>query len=116
SENWFNWKLNSIVGARIISVPASTVFNEARRLQVLVIGILIAFFLGAIWLINRFIKLAVTQPIQRMSKLSKQVSTGDMSVEFEYDSKDEIGILSTSLNRMKISLEVAMNLLKSEGE
>lgn len=116
SENGFNWKLNSIVGARIISVPASTVFNEARQLQVLVIGILIAFLLGAIWLINLFLKLAVTKPIKHMSQLSKQVSTGDMSVGFDYDSKDEIGILAASLNRMKISLEMAMNLLRTEGK
>lgn len=116
SENGFNWKLNSIVGARIISVPASTVFNEARRLQVLVIGILIAFLLGAILLINLFLKFSVTKPIKRMSHLSKQVSTGDMSVGFDYDSQDEIGILAASLNRMKISLEMAMNLLRTEGK
>jgi HAMP domain-containing protein len=116
SENGFNWKLNSIVGARILSVPASTVFNEARQLQVLVIGILIAFLLGAVLLINLFLKLAVTKPIKRMSHLSKQVSTGDMSVEFDYDSQDEIGILAASLNRMKISLEMAMNLLRTEGK
>ena len=113
-DNGFGWQLNEIIGAKIVSVPASTVFNEARRLQFLVIGSLSIFFLLAMIMINIFLKFAVTNPLRRMAQLSKKVSTGDMEGEFEHPVNDEIGILAASLNRMKVSLQMAMNMLNTE--
>jgi HAMP domain-containing protein len=113
-DNGFGWQLNEIIGAKIVSVPASTVFNEARRLQFLVIGSLSIFFLLAMIMINIFLKFAVTNPLKRMAQLSKKVSTGDMEGEFEHPVNDEIGILAASLNRMKVSLQMAMNMLNTE--
>ena len=113
-KNGYNWKLNEIVGAQIISVPASKVFNAARKLQLWVIGILSIFLLAAIFLINFFLKSTVTNPLKKMSQLAQKISTGDMSGEFKHQANDEIGILATSLNRMKVSLQIAMNMLKSE--
>ncbi|NES22710.1 MAG: DUF3365 domain-containing protein [Symploca sp. SIO3E6] len=110
-ENGFGWKLNEIVGAQVISVPASKVFAAARRSQFLFIGILSGFFLAAALLINLFLNLSVIQPLKQMSHLAKQVSTGNMGGEFEHHANDEIGILAASLNRMKVSLEIAMNML-----
>lgn len=116
SENGFGWKLNEIVGAQVLFVPADKVFSAARRLKLLVIGILSVFFLIAILLINLFLKFAVTTPLKQMAKLSKQVSTGNMEGEFEHHYNDEIGILAASLNRMKVSLEMAMDMLNSESK
>lgn len=115
-ENGFNWKLNDVVGAKIVSTPASEIFEAARHLQLMVIGILSGFFLVAILLINLFLKSAVTKPLKQMSQLSKQVSTGNLEGEFVHPANDEIGILAASLNRMKISLEMALNLLNSESK
>lgn len=110
-DNGFNWQLKEIVGARIISVPSTEVFKEARRSQFLVIGILSGVFLVAILLLNLFIKFSVIKPLKQMSQLAKQVSTGNMDGEFEHPVNDEIGVLAASLNRMKVSLEMAMNML-----
>ncbi len=68
------------------------------------IGIITGFFLVAILLINRFIKVSVTKPLKQMAQLAKEVSTGNIGGEFDHDSEDEIGILSKSLNRIKVSL------------
>lgn len=114
SENGFGWKLNDIIGAQILSVPASTVLNEARRLQLLVIGSIAGFFLLAMILINFFIRFAVTKPLRKMAQWSKQVSTGTTMEEYEHPVNDEIGILAASLNRMKVSLEMAMNMLNTD--
>ncbi|MGK7933918.1 MAG: DUF3365 domain-containing protein [Microcystaceae cyanobacterium] len=114
--NGFGWKLNEIVGAQMISVPASRVFATARQLQFLVIGILGTFLLVAMLLINGFLKKAVTTPLKKMSQLAQKVSTGELDGEFTHSANDEIGILAASLNRMKVSLEIAMNMLKSETE
>jgi HAMP domain-containing protein len=114
-ESGFGWELNEIVGAQIISVPASAVLATARNLQFVVIGILSGFFLIAILILNLFLKFAIAKPLKKMAHLSKQVSTGNMAGEFKHDANDEIGILAASLNRMKVSLEMAMNLLNSEA-
>lgn len=116
SENGFGWKLNEIIGAKIVSVPASAVFNEARHLQVLVIGSLSVFFLLAMILINLFLKFAVTRPLKQMAKLSRQVSTGNMDGEFQHPANDEIGVLAASLNRMKVSLEMAIDMLNTDAQ
>lgn len=116
SANGFNWKLHDVVGAKIISTPASEVLDAAQRLKVLVIGLLTGFFLLAILLINLFLKIAVTKPLRQMAQLSKQVSTGDLDGEFKHPVNDEIGILAASLNRMKVSLEMALNMLNSESK
>lgn len=110
-ENGFNWKLNEIVGAKIVSVPSSKVLADARRLQILVIGILAVGFLIALVILNLFLRFSIIKPIMDMSQWSKQVSTGNMHAEFEHPSKDEIGILANSVNRLKVSLEMAMNML-----
>lgn len=114
-NNGFGWKLNEIVGAQMISVPANKVFDSARNLQFLVISIIIGFLLLAIVLINLFLKLTVTKPLEKMSKLAQRVSTGDMAGDFQHPADDEIGVLAASLNRMKVSLQMAMNMLNSES-
>ena len=37
---------------------------------------------------------------------------GDMDTEFEQKGNDEIGILAASLNRLKVSLKMAMEMLE----
>ncbi|MFQ3628523.1 MAG: DUF3365 domain-containing protein, partial [Cyanobacteriota bacterium] len=44
-ENGFGWQLNEIVGAQMISVPASGVINSARRAFLLFMGIVTGAFL-----------------------------------------------------------------------
>jgi HAMP domain-containing protein len=111
SDNGFGWKLNEIVGAKIVSVPASKILAAARRLQLLVIGILTAGCVLAIVILNLFLRISILKPLTEMSQWSKAISTGNTNAEFEHAAKDEIGILATSLNRLKVSLEMAMNML-----
>ncbi len=44
AENGFNWNLNEIIATQIIYVPASKVFENARKTFSLVIGIFIFIF------------------------------------------------------------------------
>ena len=114
NENGFGWQMNEIVGSQIISVPADRVFQAAWRLKIIAISITGVFLLLAIILINIFLKLTITDPLTKMATLSKKISTGDMSINFEQNSKDEIGILATSLNRLKVSLQMAMEMLEEK--
>ena len=111
-DNGFGWHLNEVVGAEVISIPASQVVKQTQKLRWLVIGIVIGFFLVAIFLLNFFLKFLITDPINKMSHLSKKLSIGDLDVEFEQQSNDEIGVLAASLNRLKVSLKMAMEMLQ----
>ena len=111
-DNGFGWKLNEVVGAQIISIPASQVVKQAQKLRWLIIGQVIGFLLVAILLLNLFLKFLITDPINKMSHLSKKLSTGDLDIEFEQKSKDEIGVLAASLNRLKVSLKMAMEMIQ----
>ena len=112
SDNGFGWKLNEIVGAQIISVPSSQVFDSARQLLYLVMGKVVIFLLIAAALLNLFLKFTVTDPLKKMSHSSTKLSMGDMDTEFEQKGNDEIGILAASLNRLKVSLKMAMEMLE----
>lgn len=114
-ENGFGWQLNEIVGTQIVSVPASEVINTANKLKFLVMGILSIFLLVAVVLINLFLNFSVVRHLKQMAHFAKQVSTGNMEAEFNHQSKDEIGVLAASMNRLKTSLQMAMDMLNAES-
>lgn len=121
SQNGYDWKLNEIVGAQMIFVPANTIFSTARNLQVSVMAILAFFLLLAVILINFFLKTTITTPLKKMSQMAQRVSTGELEGEFKHPANDEIGVLANSFNRMKVSLEIAMqeltaNMFKSDSK
>ncbi|WP_026734194.1 c-type heme family protein [Fischerella sp. PCC 9605] len=112
SEHGFGWKLNDIVAAQIVYVPAEEVFDSVRRSFSLIMGVLICIFAIILIVINVLLKKAVIQRIKSIANTAQKVSTGNMHVDFTENSKDEIGALAVAFNRMKSSLEIAMKLLK----
>ncbi len=108
----FGWKLNEIVGAQIISVPASTVIQKANQYSFLVVGIVSIIFVSIIVLVNVLLNCQIIRPLKRMTRVAEEVSTGHMDVDFEQLSNDEIGHLAKAFIRMKLSLEMAMRRLK----
>ncbi len=111
TKHGFGWKLNDIVAAQIVYVPAEEIMASVRRSFVISLGILIGTFFIIVFSINFLLKRTVIQRIQKIAKTAQAVSRGDMKADFEEDSKDEIGILVIAFNRMKSSVEVAMKLL-----
>jgi HAMP domain-containing protein len=113
-QNGFGWKLNDIIAAQIISVPAEEVLSNARRSLSLIMGILLVVFLVIVFVINYLLKRSVISPIRRMARTAEAVSMGEMDEEFEQNTRDEIGSLAAAFNRMKSSLEISMNLLNKK--
>ncbi len=109
----FGWKLNEIIGAQIISVPADRVIQKANQSSVVIIGIVSIIFVAVIVLVNVFLNRQVILPLKRITRVAEEVSTGHMEVEFDRVSNDEIGNLTRAFKRMKLSLEMAMKRLKN---
>ncbi|MDJ0650835.1 MAG: DUF3365 domain-containing protein, partial [Xenococcaceae cyanobacterium MO_188.B19] len=57
--NGYGWKLNEIIGAQIISVPAKKVISQARQSFLLLMGIISLVFLLVVVLINHLLNLNV---------------------------------------------------------
>jgi HAMP domain-containing protein len=113
SANGFGWKHNEIVGAQVISVPMAVPYAKADAAFRTFMTSLIAVFLLAFIVLNISLSVLVIRPIVRMSRAADEVSTGNMEIpEFAVTSKDEIGVLATSFNRLRRSLEKAMKLLE----
>ncbi len=108
----FGWELNEIVGAQIISVPASTVIQKANQYSFLIVGIVSIVFVAIILLVNLLLNRQIVRPLKRITRVAEEVSTGHMDVDFEQLSNDEIGNLAKAFKRMKLSLEMAMRRLK----
>ncbi|MBD2197494.1 MULTISPECIES: c-type heme family protein [Calothrix] len=116
SNNGFGWKLNEIVAAQIISVPSEQVFNSAQQTWLWIMGLLIVIFAIVVILINFLIKKTVIERIRKIEKTAQKVSTGDMTANFDEDSDDEIGGLSSAFNRMKYSLQIAIDMLNQQSQ
>lgn len=111
AEHGFGWELDEIVGTQMISVPAQTIFNKARNSLLITLAVFTAVFAIAIILVNFWLKRYVVRPINRMAATAEAVSTGDTKAEFIKLSEDEVGHLTDSFNRMRLSLQMAMNRL-----
>lgn len=115
SVHGFGWKLNEIIGAQIISLPASRVIQKANKLSVVIIGIVSMIFMAVIVLVNIFLNRQVVLPLKRITRVAEEVSTGHMEVDFDQVSNDEIGNLARAFKRMKLSLDMAMKRLQKPG-
>jgi HAMP domain-containing protein len=111
--NGFGWKHNEVVGAQIISVPMAVPLARADAAFRTFVYSLCAVFLLAFVVLNITLSVMVIRPIVRMSRAADEISTGNLQIpEFAVTSKDEIGVLATSFNRLRRSLEKAMKLLE----
>ena len=115
-NNGFGWQMDEIVGAQMISVPASTVINKAKSATFLLLMVVSAIFALVLFLVNLLLGRQVVTPLKRMAKMAEEVSRGNMDIEFEQRSNDEVGMLARSFTRMKRSLTLAMDRINRTQE
>jgi methyl-accepting chemotaxis protein len=116
-ENGFNWKLNEIVGAQIVSVPASEIYQLTQQALKVTMGFVIAVLttmIATMILINFSLQRYVVRPIKQMARAAEAISMGDLDVEFNKRYDDEVGHLTDAFARMKMSLVMAMKRLKNK--
>jgi protein-histidine pros-kinase len=113
--NGFGWKLNEIIGAQIVSVPMSVPIARANRSLGTFLLSLAGVFLVTFALLNVMLHTIVIRRITMLSTLADQVSLGQLDAgEFVATSRDEIGVLTGALSRMKASLVHVMKILDQQ--
>jgi len=110
--NGFGWNLNEVIGAQVISVPMSLPLARADRSFRVFMSSQVAVFVAVGIALNLMIWLVIVRPVTKLSALADRVSQGDLEApEFKSASRDEIGTLSASFNRMRTSVVQAMRML-----
>ena len=74
-QNGFRWKLNDVVAAQMVYVPADKIFDRGRQNLLTVTKTLLSIF-GALFLvINRLLWRTVIQPLKILTSTAKHISS-----------------------------------------
>jgi len=112
-NNGFGWKHMEVIGAQIVSVPMALPIQNANRAFYTFMASLSAVFVALFIILNAMMSLLIVRPITRMSKAADEISTGNMEIpEFSESGGDEVALLRKSFNRMRRSLEKAIELIE----
>jgi HAMP domain-containing protein len=107
--------LNEIIGSQIVSVPMAVPLNLAWQAHRAMLAALVGVFVFILLLLNVMLWFTIIRPIRRLSQMADEVSTGNLDVpEVRFKSRDEVGVLAGSFNRMRISLVKALKMLEEE--
>ena len=113
NANGFGWKMEEVIGAQIVSVPMTVPIERARATFLTFMGSLAAVFVAIFVLLNLMLYTMVIRRVTHLAGIADQVSLGNMEAgEFKTRSKDEIGVLTEAMGRMKASLVQAMKMLE----
>ena len=111
-SNGFGWKMNEVIGAQVVTVPMAVPIARATQSFRTFMLSLLAVFLLVVLLLNVMLYSIVIRRVTKLARIANDVSLGNMEAgEFKSKSKDEIGVLTDSLARMKASVVQAMNML-----
>ena len=112
NANGFGWKMNEIIGMQVVSVPTAVPVARANQAFRTFMLALACVFVLMIALLNVMLYTIVVRRVTRLARIADQTSLGNMEAgEFKTRSKDEIGVLTEALARMKTSVVQAMNML-----
>ena len=113
NANGFGWKMEEVIGAQIISVPMTVPIERANKTFMTFMASLAAVFVAIFVLLNVMLYTMVIRRVTHLAGIADQVSLGKMDAgEFKTKSKDEIGVLTEAMGRMKASLVQAMKMLE----
>jgi protein-histidine pros-kinase len=100
--NGFGWKLNEVVGAQIVSVPASVSSNLAQSALHALITALVCFALIALIVLNVLLTVIVIRPLGAITAAANAAADGATdSVDLPQRGRDEIATLAAAFNHLR---------------
>jgi HAMP domain-containing protein len=106
AQNGFGWKLNEVIGAQIITVPATQALRSALESTLTQVISLVSVFTLLLVAINVILGQAFLNPLDSLTRRAESYSKGDLSMpEFSATRQDEIGRLERSLNRLRRTVD-----------
>jgi methyl-accepting chemotaxis protein len=87
------------------------VFEPLRRVQsfaIILLGATVVIVALIAWISAR----TIVTPIMKLTDVAERMSLGDLNMQINIPSKDEIGLLAQAIKRMQTSLRLAMERLR----
>ncbi len=105
---------NDIVGKVVVGITRETLKHDVRQSRIVatLVGIAVLAFGSMVffWLSDR-----IVQPLQRLESASRKVAEGDMNVEVNTDSKDEVGVLANAFNVMVANIRSSIEEIRNKN-
>ena len=98
-------------GATNAAQRAETTYHNARKVTLIWLFVAVLTSIMLAWMLVRWIVV----PVQSLQNAAHHIAEGDLEVELPVTSKDEIGALSNSFNRMADSLRRATESLQQSN-
>ncbi len=118
NKNGFFRKVGDIIGAESVAIPVDETFYRIRQiaLSTFLVGIIGLVMLFTV--VNLFINTVMVSPLKKVSAFFKSVVQGEKELDasIEVKSRDEIGELSDSFNKMASFLRHSQERLKEHSE
>lgn len=92
-------------------IIAGLISEMTRLLVILVIGVILL-----VLILSYFLSKSIAMPIQKLSAVTKKITKGDLAKRAEVSSRDEVGELADSFNKMTNSLESTLNEVQAKNE
>jgi len=104
-----------ISGILDVDIKLETFLQELheKRNRLLIIS---AVILAAGILLSFLLSRRMVRDLRYLSNITEKISTGMMDRSIKIKSKDEVGELAESLERMRVSLKMAMEMIENEQE
>jgi methyl-accepting chemotaxis protein len=101
-------KLGWVMGVQQEKNEAFALLNEAQKFAFILMG---STFIVVV-LIAYFASRAIVTPIGKLTDAANRISVGELGVEIENKSKDEIGDLAEAITRMQDSIRLSIERLR----
>lgn len=109
----FGWNLNEVVGAQMVTVPMKVAIEKANQAFFTFMWSMVAIFAAIFVVLNVMLGSLIIKLITQMAGAAEKISNGDFDVaEFGQRGQDEVSLLGKSFNRMRRSLQKAMEMLQ----
>ena len=87
--------------------------KQVETFVVLCIFLVAAGVLGVI-VVTGLVLRSITRPVENLCRITGQIARGDFSVRADVGTRDEIGVLSGSVNEMTEKLEILVSKIKED--
>jgi len=103
----FEAEIKKAVDAEVLEVGESSQNNQILITLLSVLGILVTLFVGLL-----FSNRTIVQPLKELTSVAEQMADGKLSLRVDIPSRDEIGKLSYTFNKMAAKLETSYDSLE----
>ncbi|MDJ0714220.1 MAG: DUF3365 domain-containing protein [Prochloraceae cyanobacterium] len=112
TESGYGYISDRVVGASVVGVPVANVNQIVLSRSIIALIVISMLFLVIFLMINRLVQQLLLGPIEKISRIAREVSEGSLDYSISSRRRDEIGELANSFELMRRSLLTASKRLK----